>query len=203
MSLPRTCTLAAVATLALTACGSADTGKTTPEASAAAATPAAAPDAAPAASASNVPAVAACSRLTLDDLKAVYPGVTFVVERENNYPPTPYEALSGCRYHIPNVQEFDDIHVDLEIRNTPSAADAAKRVADAKEMDMDKRGKPVPGVGDGAYLIVTGMQNGGPTLAFSKGTVWHKLNIQTIKRGTFPKLEGEIMALSARVLAHP
>jgi hypothetical protein len=147
-----------------------------------------------------VVAVSACSKLTLDDLKSVYPDKTFGIEVNRNDEPNIYEALSACRYQEEGKEAFDKYYVDLEIRAQQTPAEALRKLSDKKEMDYDNKGKVVNGVGDGAYYYNYSMVAGGPKLEFVKDNVYFKLNIQTIKSGSFASLEGDIMNLARKVL---
>lgn len=149
---------------------------------------------------SPVAAVSACSKLTIEDLKVVYPDKNFSIETNRNDEPNIYEALSACRYQEEGKEAFDKYYVDLEIRAKQTAVKALRKLKDNKEMDYDNKGKEVSGVGDGANYYNYSMVSGGPKLEFVKDNVVYKLNIQTIKSGTFESLEGDVMQLAKKVL---
>ena len=147
-----------------------------------------------------VTAVLACNKLTLDDLRSVYSDKTFKIEVERNDQPNIYEALSACRYQEEGREAFEKYYVDLEVRAQQTSGEALKKLKDHKEMDYENKGKAVSGYGDGAYFYNNSMVGGGPSLEFVKDNVYFKLNIQTIKSGSFASLEGDIMNLAKRIL---
>ena len=149
---------------------------------------------------SPVTPVVACKSLTLEDLKVVYPNRVFKIETDRNDAPNIYEALSACRYAEVNKQAFEIYYVDLEVRAKASPEEARRFIDGNKEMDYDKKGKSMQGFGDDAYYSNVSMVAGGPKLEFIKGNVYYKLNIQTIKSGSFQSLEKDILDLARKVL---
>lgn len=147
-----------------------------------------------------VTAVSACTKLTIEEVTAVYSDKKFKIEVDRNDPPTPYEALSACRYQEEGKEVFDQYFVDLEVRARPQASEALQMLQEAKATDFDKKGKDVVGFGDSAYYFNYQMQDGGPSLAFVKDNVYYKLTVQTIHSGAFTTIESEIMALAKKIL---
>lgn len=187
------CLLLAVGALACGG-GSADT----PEGAAPAGDAAAPP---PPAVETPVTAVSACTVLTADEVQSVYTGKQFAVESRRDDPPTPYEALSACRYSEGGSDDPMIYSVDLEIRAKPDAEQARKFLADAKDMDPQGKARDVPGLGDAAVFFDYSMAGGGPQLAFAQGPVFYRLTIQTLSRGALNTTESELNALAKLVLA--
>jgi hypothetical protein len=176
--------------------GSADSAESAPPASDAAAPP-------PAAVETPVTAVSACTVLTADEVQSVYAGKQFAVESRRDDPPTPYEALSACRYSEGGSDDPMIYHVDLEIRAKPDAEQARRFLTDAKEMDPQGKARDVTGLGDGAVFFDYSMAGGGPQLAFVQGPVFYRLTIQTLSRGALNTTEAELNTLAGLVLAPP
>ena len=87
--------------------------------------------------------------------------------------------------------------------DTATPADAMKVLTDHREMDPDKIGRPVSGVGDAAMFYGRSMANNGPSLDFVRGNVYYELNLQSIGPKAGADAEAKFTALSRAVLAAP
>lgn len=143
----------------------------------------------------NITPIEACNILTPEKIATVYAGGKFVVESSNNYPPTPYEALSACRYQMEGVEFKDNYHVDLEVRVKASPKAAKETLASILEMDTEKKAKAIQGLGDEAYYFHYSMAHSGPQIVIVKGNVFYKLMIQSIKSGVMNTVENELITL--------
>ena len=144
--------------------------------------------------------VSACKILTEEKIKLVYADKQFVQEENRNDTPTIYEALSSCRYKETSSNPIDAYYINLEIRAQTSVAEANRFLNGRKELDYDKKGREVSGVGSSAWLTKYPMTSGGPTLEFVKDNVYYKLTELSLKSGAGNTIETEMIELAKKLL---
>jgi hypothetical protein len=147
----------------------------------------------------KVAIVSACKELTVAELKTVYPDKTFYIKEDRNNPPTIYDAISLCNYQDSETLKLDTYNINFEVRAKDSASNAKQLLLNAKDLIAEGRASRVDGLGDEAYYLDYGVTSGGPRLEWVKGSVYYKINIQSVKTGDAEKIKDYALKIAGQI----